>query len=77
MDEGPFCPRTPDVRLRSYTWLGQRFWRCPACQGVLMTASAWQGMLATAERELRAGRQRVGVLDGVQLILEILAAGFP
>ena len=48
------------------------------CPGLwMMTASAWQGMLATAERELGARRQRVGVLDGVQLILEILGAGFP
>jgi Zn-finger nucleic acid-binding protein len=77
VDEGPLCPRTSDVRLRGYTWLGQRFWRCPACHGVLMTASAWQGMLATAEEELRGRQQRVGVLDGVQVILEILGAGFP
>jgi Zn-finger nucleic acid-binding protein len=75
--EGPRCPRTSDVQLRLYTWLGERFWRCPACQGVLMTASAWQGMLATAERQLRDGHQRFGVLDGVQLILEVLGAGFP
>lgn len=75
--EGPLCPRTSDVRLRSYAWLGQRFWRCPTCQGVLMTASAWRGMLATAERQFLERHQRVGVLDGVQLILEILGAGFP
>jgi hypothetical protein len=65
------------VQLRSYGWLGERFWRCPACQGVLMTASAWDGMLATAQRQLREPQQRVGVLDGVQVILEILGAGFP
>jgi Zn-finger nucleic acid-binding protein len=75
--EGPLCPRTPGVQLRSYVWLGERFWRCPACQGVLMTASAWDGMLATAQRQLREPQQRVGVLDGVQVILEILGAGFP
>jgi Zn-finger nucleic acid-binding protein len=74
-NEGPPCPRTADVRLRSYEWLGERFWRCPTCQGVLMTASAWQGMLATAERQLLERHQRFGVLDGVQLILEVLGAG--
>jgi hypothetical protein len=65
------------VRLRGYTWLGERFWRCPECHGVLITASAWQGMLAMAERQLQERHRRVGVLDGVQLILEILGAGFP
>jgi Zn-finger nucleic acid-binding protein len=75
-DEGPQCPRTADVRLRSYELLGQRFWRCPRCQGVLMTASAWHGMVATAERRLQERHQRLGVLDGAQIILEILGAGF-
>jgi Zn-finger nucleic acid-binding protein len=76
VDEGPLCPRTSDARLRSYTWLGQRFWRCPKCQGVLMTGSAWQGMVATAEGQVLDRHQRVGVLDGAQVVLEILGAGF-
>jgi hypothetical protein len=41
-----------------------------------MTAASWQGMLAAAERQLRDRHQRLGVLDGVQVILEILGAGF-
>ena len=75
--EGPLCPRTSDVQLRSHVWLGERFWRCPACQGVLMTTSAWEGMLAAAERQRLERHQRVGVLDKVHVILEILGAGFP
>ena len=39
-----------------------------------MTAFAWQGLLA--ERQLLDRHQRLGVLDGVQLILEISGAGF-
>jgi hypothetical protein len=42
-----------------------------------MTASAWRGMLATAEQALLQRQNRLGVLDGVQLILEILGGGFP
>jgi Zn-finger nucleic acid-binding protein len=75
-DEGPLCPRTAGVGLRGYTWLGERFWRCPTCKGVLMTAPAWQGMLAAAERQRLERHQRLGVLDGVQLILEIVGSGF-
>lgn len=41
-----------------------------------MTAPAWQGMLAAAERQLLERHQRLGVLDGVQLILEIVGSGF-
>ena len=74
--EGPLCPRTSDVRLRSYTWLNQRFWRCPKCHGVPITASAWQDMLAAAERQLQERHQRIGVLDGVEFIIQILGAGF-
>ena len=70
------CPRTAGVRLRGYAWSGQRFWRCPTCKGVLMTAFAWQGLPAAAERQLLDRHQRLGTFDGVQLILEILGAGF-
>jgi Zn-finger nucleic acid-binding protein len=76
VEEGPLCPRTAGIRLRGYTWLGERFWRCPTCKGVLMTAAAWQGMLVAAERQLLDRQQRVTTLDGVQVIVEILGAGF-
>jgi Zn-finger nucleic acid-binding protein len=74
-EEGPLCPRTAGVRLRGYTWLGERFWRCPTCHGVLMTASGWQGLVRTAERQFLDRQQRLGPLDGMQLIVEILGAG--
>ena len=76
VDEGPVCPRTSDVRLRSYMWLGERFWRCLTCHGVLITASAWEGMLGAAQRQLLGRHQRLGVFDGAQIILEILGSGF-
>lgn len=41
-----------------------------------MTAFAWQGLPAAAERQLLDRHQRLGVLDGVQLILELSGTGF-
>jgi Zn-finger nucleic acid-binding protein len=76
VDEGPLCPRTSGDRLHSYVWLGERFWRCSTCRGVLMTATAWQAMVATAERQLVERNQRSGAQAGVQLILEVLGVAF-
>jgi hypothetical protein len=48
---------------------------CPTCHGVLMTASAWEDLVGAAERQLLERQQRLGPLDGMQLIVEILGAG--
>jgi hypothetical protein len=76
VDEGPLCPRTPGVRLRRYEWLGERFWRCSSCQGVLMTSRAWEGMLAAAMQRRAKAKRRSGVQGAAELVLEVLGAGF-
>ncbi len=77
VDEGPFCPRTPGVRLRRYEWLGERFWRCSSCQGVLLTARAWQGMVAAAQQRQAEAQRRSGVRGAAELVLEVLGVIFP
>ena len=71
------CPREDGrALLRDYEWLGVRFARCPACNGVLCSAAGWQDLLDAAATRMQRSGQRSAAWDVAEVVLTILGSGF-